>query len=141
MLEWGHVRLFSPWGWVIDPAAEKLLAEVGWSAPDPQAYSTGADWAERYLRPLGEVLGDRVRTGARVVGVTRRGRDRVVDAGRDTEPLVLHVETAAGRERIRARAVIDASGTWSSPNSLGADGLPAAGEAAAGERIRAGIPA
>ena len=140
VLEWGHVRLFSPWAWVIDPAAEKVLADAGWSAPDPDRYPTGADWVEQYLRPLGEALGDRVRTGARVVGVTRRGRDRVVDAGRDSEPLILHVESADGRERVAARAVIDASGTWSSANPLGGDGLPAAGEAAVGDRILAGIP-
>lgn len=31
------------------------------------------EWVESYLRPLDEVLGDRVRFGARVVGVARRG--------------------------------------------------------------------
>ena len=50
-----------------------------------------------YLQPLADALGDRVRFGARVVGVARRGRDRVVDAGRDTEPLTVHVTTADGR--------------------------------------------
>ncbi len=138
--QWGHVRLFSPWEWVVDPAAERLLAAAGWTAPDPAAYPTGAQWIAGYLGPLADALGQRVRTGARVVGVARRGRDRVVDAGRDSEPLVLHVETAAGEERIVARAVIDASGTWTSANPLGGDGLPAVGERGAGGRIRAGVP-
>lgn len=31
--EWSHVRLFSTWAEVIDPAAEKLLAPTGWTAP------------------------------------------------------------------------------------------------------------
>ncbi len=137
VLEWGHVRLFSPWGWLTDPAAERLLAGAGWTVPDPQAYPTGAEWAAGYLAPLAAALGERVRAGVRVVGVTRRGRDRVVDAGRETEPLVVH--TDAG-ERIPARAVIDASGTWTSPNPLGGDGLPATGEAAAGDRVQAAIP-
>ena len=39
-----------------------------------------------------------------------------------------------------ARAVIDASGTWFTPNPAGADGLPAFGEVEAAERIVAGIP-
>ena len=39
-----------------------------------------------------------------------------------------------------ARAVIDASGTWKTPNPLGADGTPAEGEAAFSERIAYGIP-
>ena len=39
-----------------------------------------------------------------------------------------------------ARAVIDASGTYESPNPLGANGLPAIGEASLSERIFYGIP-
>lgn len=138
--EWGHVRLFSPWEWVVDPAARRLLEKHGWTQPDPESYPSGAEWAERYLAPLADALGSRVVTGARVVGVTRRGRDRVVDAGRDTEPLLVHVSTGGGEQRIPARAVIDASGTWTSANPLGGDGLPAIGERAAGERIRAAVP-
>ena len=138
--EWGHVRLFSPWEWVVDPAAQRLLEKQGWTAPDPEQYPTGAEWVERYLAPLAEALGERVVTGARVVGVTRRGRDRVVDADRDTEPLVVHVLTSRGEERVLARAVVDASGTWTSANPLGGDGMPAIGERAAAARVRAGGP-
>ncbi|HTF52356.1 MAG TPA: NAD(P)-binding domain-containing protein [Pseudonocardia sp.] len=138
---WHHVRLFSRWGELVDPAAEKLLAPSGWQEPEADTYPTGAEWALRYLQPLAEVLGERVRFGARVVGVARRGRDRVVDAGRETEPLTVHIETSDGRqERIAARALIDASGTWATPNPLGADGLPALGEAAAAERISYRVP-
>ncbi len=88
-----------------------------------------------------DALGDRVRFGAEVVGIARRGRDRVVDAGRDNEPLTVHVRTRDGREeRVTARAVIDASGTWSTPNPLGGDGLAAIGEHAAAERISYRVP-
>src|SRR5918997_5056423 len=80
--EWHHVRLFSRWGELVDTAAEKLLAPTGWQAPDPDRYPTGAQWAEEYLQPLADVLGDRIRYGARVAGVARRGWDRVVDAAR-----------------------------------------------------------
>ena len=138
---WHHVRLFSRWAELVDPAAEKLLAPTGWQAPDPDTYPTGADWAQHYLQPLAQALGDRVRFGARVVGAARRGRDRVVDAGRDTEPLTVHIQTSDGREeRLTARALIDASGTWSTPNPLGADGLPALGEARAADRISYRVP-
>ena len=138
--QWHHVRLFSRWGELVDPAAEKLLAPTGWQAPDADRYPTGAEWAEDYLQPLADALGDRVRYGARVVGVARRGRDRVVDADRDTEPLTVHVTTATGEERITARAVVDASGTWGLANPLGADGLPALGERAAADRITYRVP-
>ena len=77
--QWHHVRLFSRWGELVDPAAEKLLARTGWRSADPDTYPTGAEWAQHYLRPLADALGQRTRFGARVIGVARRGRDRVVD--------------------------------------------------------------
>ena len=139
--EWHHVRLFSQWSELIDPAAGRLLAGTGWQRPDGATYPAGREWASQYLRPLADALGDQVVFGAEVVGVARRGRDRVVDAGRDTEPLTVHVRYIDGREeRLTARAVIDASGTWGSPNPLGGDGLPAVGESAATDRISYSVP-
>ncbi|GAA2097439.1 NAD(P)-binding domain-containing protein [Streptomyces albiaxialis] len=140
--EWGHVRLFSTWDEVIAPAAEKLLAPTGWQRPEGRTYPTGADWADRYLQPLADALGgERVRYGVRVTGVARAGRDRIVDAGREEQPFVLHLATAEGtEERVLARAVLDASGTWSTPGPLGGDGLPAPGERTAADRISYRVP-
>ncbi|MFD9457563.1 NAD(P)-binding domain-containing protein [Streptomyces sp. NPDC059985] len=139
--DWSHVRLFSTWGEVVDPAAEKLLAPTGWVKPDEATYPTGGDWAEQYLQPLAAVLGERVRVGARVTGVSRLGRDRVVDADRETQPFTVHITHADGsEERLTARAVIDASGTWSTPSPLGGDGLPALGERTAAARISYRVP-
>ncbi|MFC7989580.1 NAD(P)-binding domain-containing protein [Streptomyces pilosus] len=139
--EWSHVRLFSTWGEVVDPAAERLLAPTGWTRPDPATYPSGGDWADRYLRPLADALGDRVRTGAEVAGVSRAGRDRIVDAGRATQPFVVHVSYADGREeRLSARAVIDASGTWTTPGPAGGSGLAALGERAAADRVTYRVP-
>ncbi|MGW2206223.1 NAD(P)-binding domain-containing protein [Streptomyces sp. NPDC001774] len=139
--EWSHVRLFSTWGEVTDPAAEKLLAPTGWVKPEAGTYPTGGDWAERYLQPLADVLGDRVRLGARVTGVSRAGRDRIVDTDRESRPFTVHVTYADGREeRLLARAVIDASGTWAVPGPAGGDGLPALGERAAADRISYRVP-
>ncbi|MER7000426.1 NAD(P)-binding domain-containing protein [Streptomyces sp. NPDC000410] len=139
--EWAHVRLFSTWGEVTDPAAEKLLAPTGWVKPEASTYPTGGDWAEQYLQPLADVLGDKVRLGARVTGVSRAGRDRIVDADRETQPFTVYVAYADGREgRIPARAVIDASGTWAVPSPAGGDGLPALGERAAADRISYRVP-
>ncbi|MDH6551301.1 NAD(P)-binding domain-containing protein [Streptomyces sp. SAI-041] len=139
--DWSHVRLFSTWGEVVDPAAEKILAPTGWVRPDTSAYPTGGDWAEQYLQPLADVLGDRVRYGNTVTGVARAGRDRIVDADRDEQPFTVHIETADGREeRLTARAVIDASGTWAIPSPMGADGLPALGEKRAVGQISYRVP-
>ncbi|MEU8172113.1 FAD-dependent oxidoreductase [Microbispora hainanensis] len=139
--DWSHVRLFSTWGEVVDPAAEKLLAPTGWVRPDAATYPTGGDWAEQYLQPLADALGDKVRYTTTVTGVAKSGRDRVVDSGRDEQPFTVHVRTGdGGEERISARAVIDASGTWTTPNPLGGDGLPALGEKSATDRISYRVP-
>ncbi|REE71316.1 pyridine nucleotide-disulfide oxidoreductase [Rhodococcus wratislaviensis] len=139
--EWNHVRLFSRWGELIDPAARRLLDATGWVAPDDEAYPTGQDWTRDYLSPLAAALGDIVQLGTEVVGVARRGRDRVVDADRDTEPLSVHLRRADGTaDRILAQAVIDASGTWTTPNPLGGEGLPALGEKSAADRIEYRVP-
>ncbi|MFE2124712.1 NAD(P)-binding domain-containing protein [Streptomyces amritsarensis] len=139
--EWAHVRLFSRWGEVVDPAAEKLLAPTGWVKPDEDTYPSGGDWANLYLQPLAHALGERVRYDARVTGVSRNGRDRIVDADRETQPLVVHYESTDGREqRVRARAVIDASGTWSTPSPAGGSGLAALGEKAAADRVAYRVP-
>ncbi|MFB6619486.1 NAD(P)-binding domain-containing protein [Streptomyces sp. NPDC056367] len=139
--EWAHVRLFSRWGEVVDPAAEKLLAPTGWVKPAEDTYPSGADWAALYLRPLADVLGEQVRYDARVTGVSRTGRDRIVDADREAQPFVVHYENADGREqRVLARAVIDASGTWSTPSPAGGSGLAALGEKAAADRIAYRVP-
>ncbi len=138
--EWGHVRLFSEWPELIDTAAARLLQRTGWTAPTA-GYPTGRQWIDRYLAPLAAELGDRVRYDSRVVGVSRLGRDRLIDAGRADQPFTVHVRPADGEEfRLQARAVIDASGTWSSPNPAGADGLPALGERAADGLLTYRIP-
>ena len=77
---------------------------------------------------LDATAGGSVRYDTRVVGVGRAGRDLLVDSGREDDPFAVHVEGPAGRERLLASAVVDASGTWTRPNPLGADGYPALGE-------------
>ncbi|WP_136052269.1 FAD-dependent oxidoreductase [Microbacterium sp. K36] len=138
--EWGHVRLFSAWPELTDAAARRLLESTGWTAPD-SGYPTGAEWVDRYLAPLADALGERVHYATTVTGVARQGRDKVVDGGRKGQPFVVHAVGADGQEsRVLARAVIDASGTWTLPNPAGADGYPALGEAAASDRISYRIP-
>ena len=140
---WGHVRLFSPWSELIDDAAARLLASRGWTAPDPTALPTGAEWARDYLAPLAAALGAAgvsIRTGHRVVGVAREGRDRLVALDRDDLPFALHVTTPTGEQVLRGAAVVDASGTWGGPGPLGTDGYPAPGERDHADRITYAMP-
>ncbi|GAB3190362.1 FAD-dependent oxidoreductase [Nesterenkonia suensis] len=134
--QWGHIRLFSPWRYDLDAASTRLLEAAGWESPRPTALPRGREIVEDYLEPLAQVpaIRDRLHTRSRVVGVTRGFRDKTHVRAREGEPFLLRVErrTDAGPqiEELRARAVIDASGTWSAPNPLGATGLPALGEGA-----------
>lgn len=129
--QWEHVRTFSPWPELVDPAAARLLESTGWTAQE-SGFPTGREWIDGYLAPLAGTLGTRVQYGARVQAVSRLGRDRLVSSGRAETPFVVHVSNADGTERrVPARAVIDASGTWGQPNPAGADGVPAIGERAA----------
>jgi thioredoxin reductase len=143
MRRWAHVRLFSPWKYLVDPAAREMLQSSGWAEPDGDALPTGGELVERYLEPLAALpsIAPHLRTGRRVVAVSRRGYDKVKTAGREQAPFELVVRTADGRtERLLARAVIDASGTYESPNPIGASGLPVEGEEGLAGRIHYGIP-
>ncbi len=139
--EWGHVRVFSPWAFDVDPVAVALLERHGWTMPDGSGYPTGDELVARYLEPLAATpeLAPALHLGARVLGVARAGIDKLKDPGRDEAPFELLVEAAGVERRYQAAAVIDASGTWTRPNPLGA-GLPASGETALAERIAYGIP-
>ena len=141
--EWGHVRLFSPWRYVVDSASAALLAATGWESPDAGDHPTGNDLLDLYLEPLAATppLRDRIRLGTRVEAVSRQGYDKMRTAGRERAPFALQVRGEEGcGEVILARAVIDASGTWRRPNPLGSGGVPAAGERALAARIFYGIP-
>ncbi|MDE2949894.1 MAG: FAD-dependent oxidoreductase [Chloroflexota bacterium] len=143
VLDWGHVRMFSPWQFNMDAACVRLLEATGWTAPPADELPTGAELVERYLRPLAEldIMQGVIQARARVVAVSRRHHDKMKDRGRDDAPFLLRVALADGSEsQFLARAVIDASGTWRNPNPAGADGLPALGERQGSQRIRYGIP-
>jgi thioredoxin reductase len=137
-----HVRLFSPWRYNLDKAAVALLETHGWQAPPPDELPTAGELVDRYLAPLAAAPGiaDRLRLDHRVVAISREGFDRVKTLGRERAPFVLHVEGPSGAEVFRASAVLDASGTWSTPNPLGANGLPAIGEDALSGAIEYGMP-
>ncbi|MFD0790840.1 FAD-dependent oxidoreductase [Microbacterium insulae] len=122
---WGHTRLFSPWKHLVDPVAQAMLESSGWVLPDPEGAPTGAELVASYLEPLAalEPIASTIRTGVRVLAVTREGMDRTRSTARSATPFAVRVTTATGVEELSARAVIDASGTYSTPNSLSSNGL------------------
>ena len=100
------MRVFSPWEYDLDPVAVELLERHGWTAPDGDGYPTGAEIVERYLEPLAATpeIAAALRLGARVIGVTRAGIDKLKDAGRDEAPFELVVDEAGDRARATSRA-------------------------------------
>ncbi|HLM12442.1 MAG TPA: NAD(P)-binding domain-containing protein [Reyranella sp.] len=140
--QWSHVPLFSPWEYAIDKASERLLVAAGWNSPAPDQYPTGGELLAQYLEPLATrtPLKDHIRTSSMVTSVGRAGFDKMKSNGRAFEPFTIRYQNGKGPEQLKADAVIDATGTWFSPNPAGADGLPAIGEREMQERIAYGMP-
>src|SRR5688500_14760183 len=121
MRAWSHVQVFSPWKYNIDPAARELLDAGGWDAPDDEVYPTGGEILAQYLEPLAilPALQPHIRLNARVVAVARQGFDKMKTTSRENAPFVLQIASPDGEEHeVLAKAVIDASGTWETPNPL-----------------------
>ena len=140
--QWAHVCMFSPWEYNVDKAAGRLLAATGWNSPQADRYPTGGELVEHYLEPLATrtPLKDHIRASSKVVSVSRAGFDKVKTTGRELAPFEIHYQNGAGPKTMKADAVIDASGTWFSPNPAGANGLPATGEREFGRHIAYGMP-
>lgn len=137
-----HVRLFSPWQYNVDRAARRMLQSAGWLAPADDALPTAGELLDGYLLPLARLpqLAPQIFTSHRVLQVTRAGFDKVKTRGRESSPFVVRTEGPQGEQDHEVMAVLDATGTWSHPNPLGANGLPALGENGAAACISYGMP-
>ncbi|NBC67066.1 MAG: NAD(P)-binding domain-containing protein [Bacteroidetes bacterium] len=140
--QWEHVRLFSPWKYNTDRAAEKILKDHAWEEPDAEQLPTGKEFLDEYLTPLSKTteLSEHIKYKSKVTAVTRLHTDKVKTSGRETLPYVLKVETDKKTEFVHASAVIDTSGTWFNPNPIGSGGIKADGEDTFSENITYGIP-
>ena len=141
--DWGHVRLFSIWEQCVDEAAVTLLKKNGWTSPPGNKLPVGRDLVEDYLEPLAATpeLSPVIETDASVVRISRLGLDRMKTRDREATPFTITLRDKSGNLReVRARAVIDTSGTWQNPNPLGASGWPVEGEELFRDRIAYGIP-
>jgi hypothetical protein len=137
-----QVQLFSPWQYNTDKAAVSLLAQAGWKTPELEALPTAAELVDTYLLPLSRLpsIAPHLHLNARVQAVSRQGFDKVKTRGRASAPFVLRVALPSGVQEYLVLAVIDASGTWSQPNPLGGNGLPALGEQEHTSHIQYGMP-
>src|SRR5690606_9376224 len=92
---------------------------------------TGHELIDAYLAPLAKTteLSPNIRYGTEVVAVSRLGVDKTRTIDREGRPYLVRTSTTTGEwDDLVVDAVIDASGTWSRRNPLGAHGLAAPGE-------------
>lgn len=153
MREWGHIKLFSTWQYNIDSAARRLLEtpserySPSWRAPRATRLPTGAELVAEYLEPLAAhpSLAAVINYRHRVLSVTRvdrdgHGCDKTRTEARAQTLFLVRTENEAETIDILARAVIDASGTWRSPNPIGRSGIAAIGEREARDAHRITSP-
>lgn len=158
---WGHVRLFTPWDLNVSPRMRRHLEGAGVEVPAGAECPTGNELADRLLAPLAALpeLAPNVRTGVRVLAVAREGllkHEEIATPARGQRPFrillgddvagmagIAGIDGADGRGREwteTADLVIDTTGTYGHPNSLGDGGIPAPGERALDAEIRRTIP-
>src|SRR5262245_28090668 len=72
--QWGHVRLFSPFGMNSTPLGREVAGSQG-RLPADGDLLTGRDHRTAYLEPIADsgLLKGNIRTGTTVVGIARRG--------------------------------------------------------------------
>lgn len=117
---WGPTRFFSPLAMNLPPGTATSLAN--------DTTLTGPEFVDSILLPIAPRCGH-IRTGHKVVAVGRAGLTRSDFPNhpiRHERPFRLLVETPTGEQTFEAEAVIDASGTYGQPVSLGVPGERAA---------------
>jgi thioredoxin reductase len=142
ILEWGHVRMFSPWQYNMDKNAKSLLEKIGWVSPNPDDIPNGKELVNDYLIPLSQLPEIQVNLvlNTKVVGVAKKGLDKLKTTDRENRPFQIFVEIHEETKVYEAKAVIDASGTWKNPNPILSNGLWTKAERRLKDKIHYGIP-
>ncbi len=146
--EWAHVRLFSPWGLNISPRMRRHLERAGRELPDhdSQFCPSGRELIDVALQPTAELpeIAPHLVTGVRVKQIGREGllkHEEIASGARAAAPFRLLLTEAGGGERIEhADVVLDCTGTWGQPNTLGDGGIAAPGESGLDDAIDRSIP-
>lgn len=142
VLSWKHIRVFSPWRYNIDKAARQLLDKTTWRSPDDEGLPTGGELYTQYFKPLSELPTIKSNTllNSKVLAIGRKDTDKMKTWGREQVPFVVQVLRDNEIEQHEVKAVIDATGTWNSPNPIGSGGNYAVGEIENRDKIFYGIP-
>ncbi|MEU2899460.1 NAD(P)-binding domain-containing protein [Streptomyces sp. NPDC006967] len=138
---WGHVRLFTPWDLNVSHRMRARLPDT----PTGDDCPTGAELATRLLDPVAALpaLKGRIRYRTRVAAIARTGllkHEQIGTGTRAAAPFTLLLDTPDGEATAEADLVLDCTGTYSHPNTLGPGGIPAPGERALAHHITRTLP-
>ena len=140
VLQWAHVKLFSPFGMNSSPLGRNALdaQSPDKSLPGLDQFHTGQEWIERYLHPLAytDLVKKSLRLNSKVLSIGRQQQlpeppvdeDGNLGAGPQHPKFQLLVADEQGQRMETADVVLDCSGTFGNPNSFGAANMPAIGE-------------
>lgn len=145
--QWGHVRLFSPFGLNSSLEGRAAVTELTGhdSLPARDAFLTGREFADQYLLPLSQIapLAGRIHEATKIVAIGRTRtwkRDLIGRPERSADPFRL-LAVHGGREtEYQADYIFDCSGTYPHHNWLGAGGVPCVGERIAEPDISYHLP-
>jgi hypothetical protein len=129
--QWGHVRMFSPFGMNSSAWGRETLSQTGITVPESDALLSGDEYVEQYLLPLSRLaaLEGCLRDHSVIWSICRRDSlktEKIGDPRRAEEPFRLSLQVGQGQ--IEAEVVLDCSGTFAQHNNLGAGGVACPGE-------------
>jgi cation diffusion facilitator CzcD-associated flavoprotein CzcO len=142
LLRWGHVRLFTPFGFNTTALGLNILRGERRDLPGETDIITGRQFREAYLVPLAESveLLESMNLQSAVLHIGRAWALKKTEPDDGRRPFRLLVREASGAERIdTADVVLDSTGTYVTPNWLGAGNIPAVGELSARPHIAHGL--
>lgn len=133
VLDWGHVRLFTPFGMNSSEQGRGAVAKAfgGDSLPRDDELLTGREFAERYLISLSRVpeLAGCIREQCEVLSISRQrfgktdGIGQRVRAADPFQLMLSHTQNVGSDEFMTtADVVLDCSGTYPHHNWIGAGG-------------------
>jgi thioredoxin reductase len=136
VLRWGHVRLFSPFGWNSTPLGIEAIRKENpkHNFPATSDLLTGRDYRDAYLLPLSLTPGlvDSLQLKTEVLRIGRTGllkTDSPNDPKRSHATFRLLFRDEKGAERVdEADLIFDCTGTYRKHRWLGDGGIPALGE-------------
>jgi hypothetical protein len=144
--QWGHVRLFSPFGMNSTPLgrAHVLAESPCHELPSHDALLTGREHLGAYIEPLAgcSLLRDSLCTETTVLHVGRKGllkEDSPGEGKRGRQPFRLLLRSAKTEKVAEVDVVLDCTGTYGQPRFLGEGGIPAVGELQARPHLAAGL--